>query len=478
MLLADYDLNVAIFEKQTAVYPYPRAIHLDDETLRIFQAMGGVEELQSCITPFEEMQFIGSDGRLLLQVAVGDATKAYGHHSSYWFYQPDLEAILRKKITEHKHIDLFSGYEVDALSQSPSGCSIKAKAIDKAEWIQCKGGYLVGCDGGKSIVRRSLGIALESLDFDQRWIVIDTLLKTELSDSDSDPLSTYHQQICDRKRPATYVPAVGKHRRFEFMLKKEETELELLDSEKQRALLSTFISPDRLEIIRASVYTYHALSAEQWKSGRCFLAGDAAHQMPPFAGQGMCSGIRDAHNLAFKLNLVIKGKKDAQLLDSYEQERKSHVRGISKGAIFLGKLIQTQHPLLAKLRDFQFFLARHFALIKELMRKDAIQKQPYQQGFFTEKHRLCGQLMIQPFVQKSNDAPTLLDTYIGNHFALIFIDAYDNTILERFVSDFNPVHLDFSEQGPFTSEVLVAWMRKHRLNYVLLRPDRYIFDAG
>jgi len=205
--------------------------------------------------------------------------------------------------------------------------------------------YLIGADGARSIVRKQTGVRVEDLCFDQPWLVVDTLLRRDVQ------LPELVQQICDPARPTTFIPMSGLRRRWEFMLLPGEDATAMEKPERIAELLAPWVEPDDVEIVRAVVYAFHAVLAHPWRERRVFLAGDAAHQMPPFLGQGMCSGVRDAHNLVWKLALVLRGLASDELLDTYEIERSPHVRSIIETAVALGGLLQTTDPKVAAERD-------------------------------------------------------------------------------------------------------------------------------
>lgn len=415
-LLSDYGYSIAIFEKEMDVYRAPRAVHIDDEVVRIFQTVGILNELKANIVPFQKMQFLSTERKVLLEAGFPMEYQPYGYAPSNWFFQPILEEKLRAHFQQKTTLQFYKGYEVFDINNLLQSVQVKAREDSSQKEISLTAKYLIGCDGGKSLVRKTMSVPFENLNFDQAWMVVDTFVKAA---ADLDLLPALHQQICDPYRPITYVPGVGNHRRFEFMLRADETPESIAQPEKVTELLQSFINPNKLEIARSAVYTFHGLTVSQWKKGRLLLAGDSAHQMPPFAGQGMCSGIRDAHNLAFKLDLVLKGLASEKLLDTYQAERKPHVTAISKGAINMGKLIQTQNKWKARLRDFQFFLARNISFIQAKMQADFVKKESYKKGFFGNAHALVGHLTIQPKIILENEQTTLLDELLGNQFALV-----------------------------------------------------------
>ena len=471
-LLADYGYSVAILEKETEIYRAPRAVHLDDEVVRIFQAVGILDDLQKNITPFNKMQFVSGKGNVLLEVGAPDNYAPYGYAPSYWFFQPTLEKILRVAFQSKKQVHWLEGYEVVEVHDHSTYSSLKAIHTSTQKEITITSQYIIGCDGGKSMVRKSMNVDFDNLNFDQQWMVIDTFLKSE---EDAALLPQLLQQICNPDRPTTYVPGVGKHRRFEFMLVNGDTKESISQPATIRRLIAQFITPDKLSITRSAVYTFHGLTVTQWRKGRLLLAGDSAHQMPPFAGQGMCSGIRDAHNLAFKLDLVLSGKSTERMLNTYQTERKPHVTELSKGSIKMGKTIQTQNYFLAGLRNFSFFLARRIPLLQEKIKQDFMKKMPYQKGFLGIHSNLSGQLCIQPVIQVNNQE-MLLDDLLGNRFALISRASISQIQTKEFTQIVNGQVLQLGMD--FHSVVFEEWLLQYKIDFAIIRPDRYIFDAG
>lgn len=470
-LLADFQLKVALFEKELVAYPHPRAIHMDDETLRIFQAVGIMEELQEKIVPFDTMQLLNHQRKVTLEIDVNFHGGKYGYAASNWFYQPDLEKLLRQKIIKNNSIDFFEGFEVTDVQDLGEFCQVEVKNILSQKMQSFQGQFVIGTDGGRSLLREKMGIQLEDLHFDQSWMVMDTFLKSE---QDVDLLPRVHQQICNPRQPITYVPGVGLHRRFEFMLTHQKDKDTFLKDEKIGELLSSFITPEKLKIKRATVYTFHGLVAQSWRKGRLLLAGDAAHQMPPFAGQGMCSGIRDAHNLAYKLALVLSKKQSITFLDTYQEERKNHTIEIAKGAIFLGRLIQTTHPLKAFLRDRVLSIIRNSKFLLKIVSQKAVRKTPYHKGHFG-KHKLSGKLFIQPKVQYQN-REVLLDELLGNGF--VCISSQKSNPIDEIPQNLSIKILIIDGDFQDSTDELKIWMEQHKLAFVILRPDRYIFEAG
>jgi 3-(3-hydroxy-phenyl)propionate hydroxylase len=348
-LLGQAGLDVVVIEPTLDVYHLPRAAHFDDEIMRVFQGIGLADEVLPHTTPVLGMDFVTAAGDVLFGFGSTDRPKRHGWEVGYMFHQPGVERALRAGVQRFDNVDVRLGHEVVALDQTEVvALEVREVATGAEHAVYAR--YVVGCDGARSFVRRSLGIGLDDEGFDQPWLVVDAILR----DDTTCTLPERVLQICDPARPGTFVPMPGRHRRWELMAMGETAD-ELLEPDTIARLLKPWVTVGvDVDLDRAAVYSFHALVAEEWRRGRVLLAGDAAHQMPPFLGQGMCSGIRDAANLAWKLELILAGDADDALLDTYQPEREPHVRAITELAVALGGILQTTDPEVAKARDEGF----------------------------------------------------------------------------------------------------------------------------
>jgi 3-(3-hydroxy-phenyl)propionate hydroxylase len=321
-LCAKRGLDVVVYDKDVDVFPLPRAAHVDHEAMRIWQEVGCADEMFTSMRENVGMDFLTAGGRVLHSMRSPGLAPS-GWPASMFFHQPELERTLRKAAVE-LGVELRLGSEVDDLD-----------ALDAA-WI-------VGCDGARSFVRKSIGSELDDLRFEEPWLVVDVVVH-----GDAPHLPDRALQVCDPARPHTLVPMPAPRFRFEFMLLPGEDERTLPDV---HVLVAPWVDPALVEVERSAVYTFHGLIARAWRRGNVFLAGDAAHQMPPFLGQGMCSGLRDAANLAWKLDLVHRGIASDALLDTYQAEREPHVRSIVELAVEFGRVICTTDHAVAAERD-------------------------------------------------------------------------------------------------------------------------------
>lgn len=336
ILLAQRGHAVMILERQPAPYPLPRAVHFDHEVGRIFQSAGIGDELAEISEPAHVYEWRNGDGLPLLRLGLVGAGPS-GWPLSSMFHQPTLEAVLERR-ARSLGVDIRRGCTVTDFSQH---AEVVAIATDAGV---IEGRYLVGCDGANSTVRHLLGVPMTELGFFYDWLIVDVVLHEHRV---FDPLNL---QICDPARPTTVVSGGPGRRRWEFMRLEHET-LSELEARAWDLLEAWEVRPDNATVERVAVYTFAARFAARWRQGRVLLAGDAAHQMPPFAGQGMCAGIRDTANLAWKLDLVLTGLAPDALLDSYHHERLPSARQAIELSIELGKIICVPDPADAAARD-------------------------------------------------------------------------------------------------------------------------------
>ncbi len=348
LLLEQCGISSLILEREHAVYPLPRAVHFDDHIMRVFQTLGVAEEVSAVARYNPGMRFVDPQNNLLVDWPRPPGIGENGWYSSYRFHQPDLENILRDKISSGKLIELKTGVNVTKVENDPGYATVSClNDQNGAEHYQAR--YVVGCDGANSIVRNVIGQEVDDFGFNEHWLVIDTLLKR-----DKPELGDYTIQHCGRHRPATYVRCPGLRRRWEMALMPDEERTELVKEEVLWDLLSDWITPIDADIERSAIYEFKSQVSRQWRSGRLLIAGDAAHLTPPFMGQGMCAGIRDAANLAWKLAECCREEaklsdaseaessvKINRLVESYQNERIANVKEYIQTAIALGELINS-----------------------------------------------------------------------------------------------------------------------------------------
>lgn len=447
-----HGLKVIAIERSPTLFPLPRAAVFDHEIMRIFQAIGVAERIVPVCRVPERYQFRTAAGDVLLDFPVAPVGP-YGWAETYALHQPAVEQVLRDRMHE-LGVDVELGVTFERLAQDAAGVTVDVSQGGQARQIRAR--YVVGCDGSWSAVREQLGIKLDDYNFDEPWLVLDTII-----DQPGD-LPIVCEQICNPQRPVTHMAMSGKRFRWEFMLRPGETPEEMLDDARIRELIAPWQCADRLVIERKAVYRFHALVAETWRDGRVLLAGDAAHQMPPFAGQGMCSGIRDASNLAWKIAAIVRGDHDDRILDSYQQEREPHVRAIIATAIAMGQIVCLLDAGAAAERDRQM-LAR-----KASGAQDVSVSYPDLVGGYLANTAFAGALFPQPVAEDGER----LDSVLG-------LDAVLLTRIATAQRD-GPVRtlsVDAPELAKFAGP-LGSWFAEAGVEAVLIRPDRHIFGTG
>ena len=323
-MLGQAGLRTLAIDRSTEVYGKPRAIAIDHEIMRTLQNMGVSEQVLPYVAPFTASEHYGVEGQLIRRVDMVQPPYPLGYVPSMVFTQPPVEAALRAHAAAFASVDLRLGVEFVSLHQQDGIVTLRMQAPG-GEPYDVTAKAVIACDGASSSVRQHLGIAFEDLVFDEPWLVIDV----RVNDAGLAKLPKTAAQYCEPARPSTFIIGPGNHRRWEIMLLPGEDPRVMETEESVWRLLSRWLTPEDGSLWRANSYRFHALVAARWRDGQVFLAGDAAHQQPPFIGQGMCQGIRDVTNLVWKLIASLEGSAADSLLDSYEAERKLHVRTLT-----------------------------------------------------------------------------------------------------------------------------------------------------
>jgi 3-(3-hydroxy-phenyl)propionate hydroxylase len=429
-LLGQAGLSVAVYERDTAIYSLPRAVHFDGEVMRIFQSVGLAERIAAVSRPSSQgMHFVNAEGRTLMVRRGIDGPGPHGWPNNWYFHQPVLEQILRDGIGRFANVEVHLGREI-------------------ADVGELDARYIVGCDGARSLVRRAIGSRQRDLGLHQPWLVVDLLCNPDSPRVKA--LPDYTVQLCDPARPMTVVHVGGARRRWEIMLMPGDDPARLTDTGIFWPMMARWLGPDDAKLERAAVYTFHSVVQEGWRRGNLLLAGDACHQTPPFLGQGMCAGMRDASNLAWKLAAVLRGEAPDSLLDTYESERLPHVRAFIELAVKLGSVLQETDPSAAAARDARFAAgAQTFDFPQPQLGPGCRADAPPPVGTIFPQPRLAdGRLM---------------DEAIGQRFAIVGKAA----LLAKSRPD--AVHLPGAGS---------EWLAAHRLRAALLRPDRYVFSVA
>ena len=482
-LLAMEGHSVIGLDAAKDVFELPRAIGLDHEAMRLFQNLGIADRMQSMIEPYRPSEYRAADGGVLRQLKAAPEPFPLSWPPNLTFVQPELERLLRANAARWPNLQLRLGAEVIGIAEADGGVEISLR--NEAESVSCK--YLVGCDGGGSFVRKAISSQLEDLDFDEPWLVVDMLLHAPMD------LPELNIQFCDPARPATYVRGPGLLRRWEFMILPGEEPSELTRPESIWRLLSPWLKPDQARIWRAATYRFHALVVEKWRRGRVFLAGDAAHQTPPFLAQGLNQGVRDSSNLAWKLSAVLRGAPD-RLLDSYEAERRPNVRQVIAITKDLGREICERDPVAAEARDLR--LKADFAAGKGVrVRQDLL---PRLQNRLSEEDMRdagrpgVGELAPQPWILGDDGVRTRLDDLLGGGIHVLVGADFElcgevlaaakrlGAKVARIVSA-RAVQATSAEGAPVLAEesdLFGTWMAQRNGKALVARPDHAVFGMA
>jgi 3-(3-hydroxy-phenyl)propionate hydroxylase len=491
-LIGQTGLKTLVIDRALAPYDHPRAVHLDHEIMRIFQGAGLAGQVLPILsTPAGSMQF-GADRDVIRQFRKIVITDRLGWASDYFFYQPELEAVLRAELLTRSNVSVSLGMSLVGLERIGDLIELTLEDHEGHRSI-ARAIYVIGCDGGRSEVRRQLRIDLEDLGFDESWVVVDALVDGRISFPELKgvpegvDLQDVLIMIGDPSRPISIIPGHGRHRRWEFMLLPGETPESASAPEFLQAILAPWTREARFEIKRAAVYRFHGLLANHWRAGNIFLAGDAAHQTPPFFGQGLCHGIRDVANLAWKLRLVKDGIASAELLDSYQTERKPQVRAVIEASIRTGRYFCTLDTQAAKERDASM---RQVAVKTKPGYVDIIP--PLDNGVVAPGG--CsgkGVRFIQPRVSSLYGKVSLLDDVTGGGFVLLTLNeaATISEIAAKTWVRIGGKSFTIRPRGGSIPSLhngdlidmsgeLESWLHEHISTAVLLRPDAYVFGTA
>jgi 2-polyprenyl-6-methoxyphenol hydroxylase-like FAD-dependent oxidoreductase len=347
-LLGQLGRRVVVLERYTGLYNLPRAACFDDEIMRTFQKLV-VEEISRGAEVQRGYEWVNAAGETLVEFEYDERAPG-GWAALYMMFQPHIEAVLDRHDRSLPTVEVRQGVTVLDIEQN--GEAVILRGVNpNGEPVSVRARFAVGADGGNGFTRRTFGQQIDDYGFQENWLVCDFRLRGTVQ-------PPRFRQVSDPAQPTSIVNIGPGYHRFSFMLDPEETVEEATRHEGVWSRVSRYLTKDDAEIIRVANYVFRSRIVEQWRHGSVFLAGDAAHEMPPFLAQGMCSGIRDAHNLAWKLDLVLAGRADDALLDTYQPEREPHVRFITEKAIEYGRVQTVRDSAKARERDKRLLAQR------------------------------------------------------------------------------------------------------------------------
>lgn len=449
-LLSSQGLRVAAIDPNRIVCHHPRATHLDDESMRILQTLGAAD-MEPLFLRQAGWTLRRPDGEPFLEFATPREESDQGWRTDYQFHQPDFESRLRGLLAGDPNVDLWFGWAVTALDSDSGAVTVTVADAATNQERSLSAAYVVGCDGANSFVRQTMGAEVEDLHGTQRSLIIDIHPFRHPAELPA----TAGFILCRGQRPVTYVPIFPPMLRFEFMLRPEDDAAELERPQAVYDELSRWIEPGSYRIMRTGTYEWHARLVHGWRSGRLLLAGDAAHEMPPMLGQGMCSGLRDAANLAWKLAAVVRGGAAESLLDTYESERAAHVRPYIVESARQANLIESfgsaeHHPEAAEPQTLEPF------------------RPPLGPGLAEPAGDAVGHLSPQP---RAGDGARLDDT-TGYNFAVVGHRAAIEAVSAETADLWQRLGIAVvTDTGPS----LEAWLAANSATAALIRPDRYTF---
>lgn len=481
-LLGQRGRRVAVFDKSEHIYPLPRAFALDHEAMRVFQEIGIASTLAPHMTPYRPTIYQGSDGQPIQHFDMGPSPYPLAWAPSYTFNQPALEASLRHAVSEQPSVSVHLGHEVIDMKDQADHVVLGIRAPDGQDG-QVRAKYVIGCDGGTSPTRKRMGLRMKSLEFDEPWIVIDM----HVEEDKLAQLPSTNIQYCNPSRPCTYVVGPGTHRRWEFLLLPDEAEQRELPHQAIWNLLSPWLAPGEARIWRAATYRFHAVVSEQWRKGRVLLAGDSAHQMPPFLAQGMCQGLRDAINLAWKLDWVLTGRAAEALLDTYGVERGPQVEEITATVKRLGQIICERDPGRAAERD-RTLREQQGGQVRMQLRQSLLPGVHH--GLIDCDVAPAGTPFPQAVGRLEPGTPAqMMDDLLPPGFLLVLRDAPDPIgfqALEALLAalDAQALCIDPRTDAPGVFKIreadklLAGWFERHGCKVALVRPDHIVYGVA
>lgn len=489
LLLGRAGIPTLVLERSAEVYPDGRAIALDGEALRVLQAAGLHRTHLPELLADVPVRLRSRHGRCLLEIAARDSLA--GHPSLVFFNQPDLERRLRSELRHQASVQVRLQHEVERCKQDDEQVGVVARDLRTGTRKRFEARWVIACDGASSRIRRDAGIPLRGVTSPRRWLVVEARLRAR----STQPTFEF---LCDPHRPTVSASLPGGRHRWEFMLLPGEDPDELAQSHSVRALIARHAALEHVELLHAKVYTFHARVAERWRQGRLLLAGDAAHLSPPFAGQGLSTGLRDAHNLAWKVAAVMQHRAAPRLLSSYQVERRPHAVRLTALALVLGAIIQVESHTCAALRDLALRTVLAFPRVRHHVATGAW-KHPsrHRHGLVSHRprrRRVEGSQLPQPKVLLADGSERLLDDLLRGDFALIGWEIDPSTALDppthgmlaqlpatvlhaassvAFLPDPTPGVVGVADD----TGTLARWFASAGARLALVRPDRHVYAA-
>lgn len=477
-LLGKSGLDVVVIERDPDIYFRARAISVDEEVLRIWQQVGLADRLNADMQPGSGADFVDPDGASIIRLLPAD--RGNGHPPQQFIYQPAVDQTLRDGVDRFPNVSVLLEHECLRLVQHRDRVELMLADLTRDEFKRVRATYVIAADGGSSAIRGQLGVGFGGKTFSERWIVIDTKVLREWPGHDR---LRFH---CNPARPTVDCPTPLGHHRWEFPVRDEEDETKFLSEEAiWKVLAGQGITKENVEIIGFACYSHHVRFADRWRAGRVFLAGDAAHAMPPWIGQGMCAGVRDVANLCWKLHAVISGALTESVLDSYQAERLPHVKEVTSRAVKVGKVIVDRHPVRAALRRRVFRAASRLPGFETWLREHRwLPPAHYEVGLLVKNgNAATGWLIPQPWVLDGKGERVRFDAVVGGRWTVLHITP-DSPVPSWRRAGVPVIRIAPPGSAPEADQIvdcdgtLTRWLADKKATVVALRPDGFVYAAA
>jgi 3-(3-hydroxy-phenyl)propionate hydroxylase len=478
-LLGRLGLNVVVIERDPDVYGRARAISTDEEVMRIWQSVGLADRLQRDMLPDRPLTWVDADGVPFIETTM--TPRGCGHPPQQFLYQPAVDHVLREGVARFGNVEVLLEHECLRAANHDSCVELMLADLHTDAVKRLRASYVIAADGGSSPTRGLLGVGYTGRTYTERWVVIDTEVIREWDGHDR---LRFH---CNPNRPTVDCPTPLGHHRWEYPARAGEDETKLITDEAVWEVLhDQGITEDHVKILRAVIYSHHVRVADRWRVGRVFLAGDAAHAMPPWIGQGMSAGVRDAANLCWKLAAVIRGQAPDALLDTYQNERKPHVVEVTRRAVRTGRLITERRNWLAWMRNHLLRNVTRLPGVLAVAEKLIwIPDARYPDGFFaTDAPAAVGWQLPQPWVTDATGAKVRLDDVVDGRWAVMHLGALPAGADEWERLGAIRVAVSGCGSQPAAGAIrdddgaLTRWLRGKKAAAVVLRPDGFIYAAA
>jgi 3-(3-hydroxy-phenyl)propionate hydroxylase len=477
-LLGQMGLRVVVIERDPDIYFRARAISTDEEVVRIWQSVGLADRLNADMQPGAGANFVDVNGNSIVRLQPVD--RGNGHPPQQFIYQPAVDEVLREGVDRFPNVSILLEHECLRLIQHSDDVELMLADLTRDEFKRIRATYVIAADGGSSSIRGQLGVTFGGRTFFERWIVIDTKVLEEWPGHDR---LRFH---CNPARPTVDCPTPLGHHRWEFPVHDEEDEKDLLSEDAiWKVLNGQGITEANVRIIGFACYSHHVRFADRWRIGRVFLAGDAAHAMPPWIGQGMCAGVRDVANLCWKLNAVLAGSLPDSVLDTYQVERLPHVQEVTNRAVKIGKIIVDRNPMRAAVRRHAFRTASKVPGFGAWLRNHRwLPHAHYRSGLLADnRNPATGWLIPQPWVFDEKGDDVRFDDVIDGRWAVV------HTGPEGPWRSWRSAGVPIIKIVPHGSAAgadrivdrdgkLSRWLEGKKASVVVLRPDGFVYAGA